>query len=151
MYVVRCGHYKKLAPEYEKLAATFKKTNSVLIAKVDCDEEKTICSKYGVSGYPTIKWFPQGSLEPIFIATCDWDLKRRIQNINMDDDDEIVSETPVQASGSVDSGNKSNVWKFFKKIGKDRDGVEKASCNFCNREYSTGRNPKLIIVMGLLI
>ncbi|MED6199867.1 Calcium-transporting ATPase 10, plasma membrane-type [Stylosanthes scabra] len=62
--------------------------------------------------------------------------------ISMEDDDEIVSETPVQASGSVDSGKKSNVWRFFKKIGKDRDGVEKASCNFCNREYSIGRNPK---------
>ncbi|MED6193104.1 Protein disulfide-isomerase like 2-1 [Stylosanthes scabra] len=64
-YAPWCGHCKKLAPEYEKVAATFKKTNSVLIAKVDCDEQKTICSKYGVSGYPTIKWFPQGSLEPI--------------------------------------------------------------------------------------
>ena len=30
----RCGHCKKLAPEYEKLGATFKKAKSVLIAKV---------------------------------------------------------------------------------------------------------------------
>jgi thiol-disulfide isomerase/thioredoxin len=30
----RCGHCKKLAPEYEKLAASFKKAKSVLIAKV---------------------------------------------------------------------------------------------------------------------
>ncbi|GAV78238.1 LOW QUALITY PROTEIN: Thioredoxin domain-containing protein, partial [Cephalotus follicularis] len=31
--------------------------------QVDCDEQKSICSKYGVSGYPTIQWFPKGSLE----------------------------------------------------------------------------------------
>ena len=31
---VRCGHCKRLAPEYEKLAASFKKTKSLLIAKV---------------------------------------------------------------------------------------------------------------------
>ncbi|KAH1127001.1 hypothetical protein GYH30_015829 [Glycine max] len=31
---------------------------------VDCDEHKSLCSKYGVSGYPTIQWFPKGSLEP---------------------------------------------------------------------------------------
>ncbi|KAF8661689.1 hypothetical protein HU200_056636 [Digitaria exilis] len=47
----RCGHCKKLAPEYEKLGASFKKAKSVLIAKVDCDEHKSVCSKYGVSGY----------------------------------------------------------------------------------------------------
>ncbi|KAG0471809.1 hypothetical protein HPP92_016355 [Vanilla planifolia] len=59
-----CGHCKKLAPEYEKLSSSFKKTKSVLIAKVDCDDQKSLCSKYGVQGYPTIQWFPKGSLEP---------------------------------------------------------------------------------------
>ncbi|RRT57355.1 hypothetical protein B296_00036236, partial [Ensete ventricosum] len=67
-----CGHCKKLAPEYEKLSSSFKKAKSVLIGKVrliliilvDCDEHKGLCSKYGVSGYPTIQWFPKGSLEP---------------------------------------------------------------------------------------
>ncbi|CAN6349770.1 unnamed protein product [Urochloa humidicola] len=63
-YAPWCGHCKKLAPEYEKLGASFRKAKSVLIAKVDCDEHKSVCSKYGVSGYPTIQWFPKGSLEP---------------------------------------------------------------------------------------
>lgn len=63
-YAPWCGHCKKLAPEYEKLGNSFKKAKSVLIAKVDCDEHKSVCSKYGVSGYPTIQWFPKGSLEP---------------------------------------------------------------------------------------
>ncbi|KAM7276752.1 hypothetical protein ACFE04_018618 [Oxalis oulophora] len=63
-YAPWCGHCKKLAPEYEKLASSFKKAKSVLIAKVDCDEHKGVCGKYGVSGYPTLQWFPKGSLEP---------------------------------------------------------------------------------------
>ncbi|KAJ7977632.1 Protein disulfide isomerase-like 2-2 [Quillaja saponaria] len=63
-YAPWCGHCKKLAPEFEKLGATFKKTKSVLVGKVDCDEHKSLCSKFGVSGYPTIQWFPKGSLEP---------------------------------------------------------------------------------------
>ncbi|KAI4301712.1 hypothetical protein L6164_034963 [Bauhinia variegata] len=63
-YAPWCGHCKRLAPEYEKLGTSFKKAKSVLIGKVDCDEHKSLCSKYGVSGYPTIQWFPKGSLEP---------------------------------------------------------------------------------------
>ncbi|BAT86113.1 probable protein disulfide-isomerase A6 [Vigna umbellata] len=63
-YAPWCGHCKKLAPEYEQLGTSFRKTKSVLIAKVDCDEHKSVCSKYGVSGYPTIQWFPKGSLQP---------------------------------------------------------------------------------------
>ncbi|KAE8681945.1 putative protein disulfide-isomerase A6 [Hibiscus syriacus] len=63
-YAPWCGHCQKVAPEYEKLAESFKKAKSVLIGKVDCDEHKSICSKYGVQGYPTIQWFPKGSLKP---------------------------------------------------------------------------------------
>ncbi|WVZ07765.1 hypothetical protein V8G54_021111 [Vigna mungo] len=63
-YAPWCGHCKKLAPEYEQLGTSFRKTKSVLIAKVDCDEHKSVCSKYGVSGYPTIQFFPKGSLQP---------------------------------------------------------------------------------------
>lgn len=58
-----CGHCKRLAPEYEK-AATVLKTNDppVPLVKVDCtsDTGKETCSKYGVSGYPTLKIFKQG-------------------------------------------------------------------------------------------
>ncbi|KAK9673290.1 hypothetical protein RND81_12G158000 [Saponaria officinalis] len=63
-YAPWCGHCKKLAPEFEKLGASFKKAKSVLIGKVDCDDQKNLCGKYDVSGYPTLKWFPKGSLEP---------------------------------------------------------------------------------------
>ncbi|XP_062143972.1 probable protein disulfide-isomerase A6 [Alnus glutinosa] len=63
-YAPWCGHCKKLAPEYEKLGTSFKKAKSTMIGKVDCDSHKDLCSKYGVSGYPTIQWFPKGSLEP---------------------------------------------------------------------------------------
>ncbi|KAE8701995.1 putative protein disulfide-isomerase A6 [Hibiscus syriacus] len=63
-YAPWCGHCQKLSPEYEKLAESFSKAKSVLIGKVDCDEHKSICSKFGVQGYPTIQWFPKGSLKP---------------------------------------------------------------------------------------
>ncbi|GJP46365.1 hypothetical protein CLOM_g5659 [Closterium sp. NIES-68] len=63
-YAPWCGHCKKLAPDYEKFATAFKRTKSVVIAKVDCDVHKDVCSKYGVGGFPTLKWFPAGKSKP---------------------------------------------------------------------------------------
>ncbi|EFJ10520.1 hypothetical protein SELMODRAFT_269397 [Selaginella moellendorffii] len=70
-YAPWCGHCKKLAPEYEKVGSAFRKVKHLSIAKasffltyIDCDAHKSLCSKFDVSGYPTLKWFPKGSLTP---------------------------------------------------------------------------------------
>ena len=60
----RCGHCKKLAPDYEIVADTFANSKEVLIAKVDADQHKSLGSRFGVQGFPTLKWFPKGSTEP---------------------------------------------------------------------------------------
>ena len=50
--------------DWDKLAEEFKDSSTVLIADVDCTADgKPLCEKHGVSGYPTIKSFPQGSDE----------------------------------------------------------------------------------------
>ena len=59
-----CGHCKKLAPEYEEAAKAFAGESSVGIYTVDATENAELGSKYDVSGYPTLKWFPPGSSEP---------------------------------------------------------------------------------------
>uniref|UniRef100_A0A673ACJ1 Protein disulfide-isomerase n=1 Tax=Sphaeramia orbicularis TaxID=375764 RepID=A0A673ACJ1_9TELE len=53
-----CGHCKRLAPEYEAAATRLK--GIVALAKVDCTSNSNTCSKYGVSGYPTLKIFRDG-------------------------------------------------------------------------------------------
>jgi len=62
-----CGHCKTLAPIWESLADTFSGEPNVVIAKVDADAAngKATASEFGVTGYPTIKFFPKGSSSAI--------------------------------------------------------------------------------------
>jgi thiol-disulfide isomerase/thioredoxin len=39
-------------------------SDGVVIAKVDADAHSALGSRFGVSGFPTIKWFPKGSSKP---------------------------------------------------------------------------------------
>jgi len=59
-----CGHCKKLAPDYEVVGETFN-NQPVVVAKVDCDANSGVCQRYGVQGYPTLKFFPKGAKDPI--------------------------------------------------------------------------------------
>eukprot|EP00644_Phytophthora_capsici_P001215 jgi/Phyca11/511936/fgenesh2_kg.PHYCAscaffold_105_\ len=59
-----CGHCKSMAPTYETVATAFKKTSNVVVAEVDADNYKDLGSKFGVTGFPTLKYFPEGSTEP---------------------------------------------------------------------------------------
>ncbi|GAB1214480.1 hypothetical protein ATERTT37_003643 [Aspergillus terreus] len=62
-----CGHCKSLAPTWETLANDFALESDVVIAKVDAEAEnaRATAKEQGVTGYPTIKFFPKGSTEGI--------------------------------------------------------------------------------------
>lgn len=53
-----------MAPAYELLGNAFSHHDDVVIAKVDADEHKSLGSKFGVTGFPTIKYFEKGSKSP---------------------------------------------------------------------------------------
>ena len=56
----RCGHCKAMAPAWEKLGEEYALSESVLIGDVDCTQQKDLCSRFGVRGYPTLKYWGQG-------------------------------------------------------------------------------------------
>lgn len=61
-----CGHCKRLVPEYQKLgeaiASDPKLRGRVLIAKVDADAHRSLGEKFGVRGFPTLKWVSASSV-----------------------------------------------------------------------------------------
>ncbi len=54
-----CSHCKNMAPAYEKLSESV--PASVVIAEVDGTENKVLTDKYDVKGFPTMKWFMNGT------------------------------------------------------------------------------------------
>ncbi|EEB89006.1 hypothetical protein MPER_12953, partial [Moniliophthora perniciosa FA553] len=70
-----CGHCKNLAPTYEQLGDAFAHAkDKVYIAKIDADGVgKEIAQKYGVSGYPTLKWFTADGKDEVFEGSRDID------------------------------------------------------------------------------
>lgn len=59
-----CGHCKRLAPTWEKLAELFKEKDDVAIAHVDCTADNNVnrelCDGQGVNGFPTLLIFKDG-------------------------------------------------------------------------------------------
>lgn len=49
-----------MKPAWDELGDAFAGSSTVLIGDVDCTVEESLCSKYGVEGYPTIKYFVGG-------------------------------------------------------------------------------------------
>jgi len=53
-----CGHCKALAPTWTELST--KTEGKYNVAEVDCTLYKDLCTKFGVRGYPTIKYIENG-------------------------------------------------------------------------------------------
>jgi len=56
-YAPWCGHCKKLAPTYERVATYFAQTKSgsgVHVAKIDATEHQGLASRFDIKGYPTL-------------------------------------------------------------------------------------------------
>lgn len=58
-----CGHCKKLAPEYEKAARAL--SGKVRVGAVDMTVDGEAGAPYGVTGYPTVKFFGENKAKPI--------------------------------------------------------------------------------------
>lgn len=56
-----------MKPAYEKVALAFASEPDVIVAQVNADDmsNKEVAQRYEIRSFPTIKFFPKGSKEPM--------------------------------------------------------------------------------------
>ena len=62
-YAPWCGHCKRLAPVWEELGEALRDVDTLTIAKMDATANEH--EKVDVSGFPTIKLYKSGGVEPL--------------------------------------------------------------------------------------
>jgi len=107
-YAPWCGHCKKLAPTYEQLGDHFAhiEGSDVIIGKVDGDAHKDLSKRFGIRGFPTLKFFDGKSKTPV-----DYDSKRTLDALVK----YVEDKTGVTAGGSAKPAKPAEPSKAAKK------------------------------------
>ena len=62
MFATWCGHCKSLEPSWTSVAQEFVSSNRCKVAHLDAEANKQVADRYGVKGYPTLKFIkPDGT------------------------------------------------------------------------------------------
>lgn len=123
-----CGHCKTLAPVYEQLAQSFASSKDVQIAKVDADAEKSLGRKFGVQGFPTLKWFDGKSKEP-----KEYKGGRDLESLTKF----VTENTGVKTKRKLELPSEVNFLTdktFSETIGGDKDVLVAFTAPWCGRE-----------------
>jgi len=115
-----------MKPAWDQLGDEFVGSKTVIIADVDCTVHQAVCGKYGVRGYPTIKYFTSSTAADgdTYEGGRDFDSLKKFadeslgpscsnDNIDLCDDDQkaILDKYNAMSAGErkeiVDTANKS--------------------------------------------
>jgi len=121
-----CGHCKTLAPIYDELATNFEfAKDKVTIAKVDADAEKDLGRRFGVQGFPTLKWFDGKSDTPE-----DYKSGRDLESLTkfIEDKTGIKPKAKKAAPSAVEMLNDKS---FKEQIGGDQDALVAFTAPWC--------------------
>lgn len=124
-----CGHCKSLAPVYEELAGQFaSSSDKVLIAKVDADNHKSLGKKFGITGFPTLKWFDGKSETPE-----DYTGGRDLDSLSkwVSDKTGIKAKTKATPPSAVEMLTDAT---FNKQIGGEQDVLVAFTAPWCGRK-----------------
>ena len=113
----RCGHCKKLKPDWDKLMDEFGSSSTQLVADVDCTADgKPLCDENGVKGYPTLKWGDPSDLQDYQGGRTFDDLKKFVE-------ENLKPLCSVKNMDLCDGEKKSQIEKY---LGMAKDDLEAA-------------------------
>jgi protein disulfide-isomerase A6 len=125
-----CGHCKNLAPVYEELADSYAASkDKVTIAKVDADQHKSLGKDWGISGFPTIKYFDGKSKEPV-----DYNSGRDLESLQA----YITERTGVKVKGKKAPASAVQMLTdstFNSSIGGAKDAFIAFTAPWCGRKF----------------
>ncbi len=138
-----CGHCKKLAPVYEELGEAFAGSKNIQIAKVDADAEKALGKRFGVQGFPTLKWFDGKSEEPTeYNGGRDLDSLSSFITENTGVKPKRKLELPSQVQMLTDV-------TFKETVGGEKDVLVAFTAPWCGRKFDSylrdSRPPSLVL------
>jgi protein disulfide-isomerase A6 len=126
-----CGHCKNLAPVYEELALAFEHAkDKVQIAKVDTDAERDLGKRFGVQGFPTLKFFDGKSDKP-----TEYNGGRDLESLS----NFITEKTGVRARKKMEKPSKVAMLTdatFEKQIGGDKHVLVAFTAPWCGRKHA---------------
>ncbi len=124
-----CGHCKNLAPVYETLAQDFSFAKDKLtIAKVDADSEKSLGKRFGIQGFPTIKYFDGTSETPE-----DYNGGRDIESLT----EFLAKKTGLKPKKKAVAHSEVEILtdkSFKEQIGGDKDVLVAFTAPWCGRK-----------------
>ena len=131
-YAPWCGHCKQLAPTYAELSDLFKASgDKVTIANIDGEKQKDIARKFGVGGFPTMKYFDgTPGAEPI-----DYKGGRDLESLStwIAEKTGVKIKGPKKAPSHVQMLNDAS---FKAEVGGDKDVFIAFTAPWCGRKSS---------------
>lgn len=125
-----CGHCKTLAPVYEELATAFESAkDKVQIAKVDADAEKSLGKRFGVQGFPTLKFFDGKSDQP-----QDYKSGRDLESLTtfITEQSGVKTKKKVELPSSVQMLHDTS---FKEAIGSGKNVLVAFTTSWCGRKF----------------
>lgn len=125
-----CGHCRNLAPVYEELGQAFASSaDKVHISKVDVDSHKSLGKRFGIQGFPTLKWFDGKSDTPV-----DYNGGRDLESLTnfVAEKSNIRPKAKKAAPSNVRMLSDSS---FKNTIGGDKDVLVAFTAPWCGRMF----------------
>jgi protein disulfide-isomerase A6 len=134
-----CGHCKNLAPVYEELATNFESAGGkVTIAKVDADAEKSLGKRFGIQGFPSLKWFDGKSDKPE-----DYNGGRDLESLTAFITEKTGAK-PKKKAAAPSAVEMLTDTTFKEQIGGDKDVLVAFTAPWCGREFNLHANSRTI-------